>query len=204
MTSSTNKAFKVGQRSDSMQALIIQSVKTQLSVDKQTGDVSNKLLVCARVYQKHDTIGKESESALRKDVIKARGKKKDVKPVSSQIGELKKSLESMPEQQALDLLKQLDLLVASTLATLVPITPVKVSTMTNPRDMGSMTDLEQQLDIDTVLATVIIEAGFSSLDDIIESGELLSELDDIDEDLANELIDRAVTAQLTNEFKEVA
>lgn len=257
----------IGQSATNMQALIIESVISQRGIDKQTGDVSNKLLVCARVYQKHDTIGVtsegnsdsfidacklhedyiksneardnkvdklprcwtqaksnikaalnygidlskyESESALRKDVIKARGKK-DKNPVTAQLGEFKKSMESMPEEQALAILKQVDSLVKEALASLVPVVPIKaeVSTTTNPESQGSTTGVDctvlmSNLDIDAALAAVIIEAGFSSLDDIIETGELLAELPEIDDELASELVDRAVTAQLTEEFKEVA
>jgi hypothetical protein len=78
----------------------------------------------------------ESESALRKAVTKARSARKGTNPVGEAMATFKKDLESMPEAQALEILKQAQAAVAAALQAIVPVEPVandkgaKVTTIT--------------------------------------------------------------------------
>ena len=69
-----------------------------------------------------------SESALRKDVGKARKAAQGIDPVAASLAAFKKEIEALEPAIALDLMTQLTALAAQAIAQLVPVAPVKLAT----------------------------------------------------------------------------
>lgn len=135
-----------------------------------------------------------SESALRKDVQKVR-QGKGQSPLNAAMSTFKKEIESLPEAKAIELMKQFNALAKQALLELVPVEPVKVSTV-SASDL--LTTIMQALEVDKDMATALVDDGIESVQDVVEMGLDLADIDGIDDDLALELESRAVTFQLAN------
>ena len=194
--------FQVGQQSQGMRDLIIDSVKAQRSADKAAGSISNKLLVLAVAFQEAKTIGKvskddsagegfvlackghedfirssdakrsqvdklprcwtqaksnikaainlgldltkySSESALRKDVAKARAAAKGTNAVDASFKALRKELDSLPEATAIDLMKQITALALQAIQELVPNEPIDLRAEIVITDAPVIADIKQ-------------------------------------------------------------